>query len=97
MIKVYPVYQSLCYLNERDKRSFVLQVSAGEEIVGEEESPTTVEVQVESSSIAAVCGLHHAVLRRVQVQTHTPPTFTAFSENLSCRHCFQINHGPLFR
>ena len=30
-----------------------------------------VEVKVESSSIAAVCGLHHAVLRRVQVHTHT--------------------------
>uniref|UniRef100_A0A671TV02 FA core complex associated protein 100 n=1 Tax=Sparus aurata TaxID=8175 RepID=A0A671TV02_SPAAU len=36
------------------------------ESVGKEESLTTVEVQVESSSIAAVCGLHHAMLRRVQ-------------------------------
>uniref|UniRef100_A0A3Q1F375 FA core complex associated protein 100 n=1 Tax=Acanthochromis polyacanthus TaxID=80966 RepID=A0A3Q1F375_9TELE len=29
------------------------------------------EVQVESSSMTAVCGLHHAVLSRIQVQTHT--------------------------
>uniref|UniRef100_A0A3B3UZU0 FA core complex associated protein 100 n=1 Tax=Poecilia latipinna TaxID=48699 RepID=A0A3B3UZU0_9TELE len=28
-----------------------------------------VEVQVKSSSVAAVCGLHHAVLRRIQVHT----------------------------
>uniref|UniRef100_A0AAY4CNP8 FA core complex associated protein 100 n=1 Tax=Denticeps clupeoides TaxID=299321 RepID=A0AAY4CNP8_9TELE len=27
-------------------------------------------LQVESSSMAAVCGLHHAILRRVQVHTH---------------------------
>lgn len=29
----------------------------------------TMEVQVKSSSVAAVCGLHHAVLRRIQVHT----------------------------
>lgn len=57
---------------------FVLQVNVGEESLGKEDSLTTVEVQVESSSIAAVCGLHHAVLRRVQVQTHPLPTFLAF-------------------
>lgn len=48
----------------------LLQVNVGEESAGKEESLTTVEVQVESSSIAAVCGLHHAMLRRVQVQTY---------------------------
>lgn len=32
---------------------------------------SVVEVQVESVSMSAVCGLHHAVLRRVQVRIHT--------------------------
>uniref|UniRef100_A0A8C2ZL71 FA core complex associated protein 100 n=1 Tax=Cyclopterus lumpus TaxID=8103 RepID=A0A8C2ZL71_CYCLU len=40
------------------------------ESTGKEEPLSTVEVQVESSSMAAVCGLHHALLRRIQVQTH---------------------------
>ncbi|XP_030255035.1 Fanconi anemia core complex-associated protein 100 isoform X2 [Sparus aurata] len=44
------------------------EVNVGEESVGKEESLTTVEVQVESSSIAAVCGLHHAMLRRTLLQ-----------------------------
>ncbi|XP_073346064.1 Fanconi anemia core complex-associated protein 100 isoform X2 [Pagrus major] len=44
------------------------EVNVGEETVGKEESLATVEVQVESSSIAAVCGLHHAVLRRTLLQ-----------------------------
>lgn len=51
--------------------------------MGKEESLATVEVQVQSSSIAAVCGLHHAVLRRVQVQTHPLQTCPAFLENLN--------------
>uniref|UniRef100_UPI0037E914CB Fanconi anemia core complex-associated protein 100 n=1 Tax=Semicossyphus pulcher TaxID=241346 RepID=UPI0037E914CB len=42
------------------------EVNVGEENVRKEESLTTVELQIESSSVAAVCGLHHAVLRRVQ-------------------------------
>ncbi|XP_041819124.1 Fanconi anemia core complex-associated protein 100 isoform X1 [Chelmon rostratus] len=58
------------------------EVSAGEEIVGEEESPTTVEVQVESSSIAAVCGLHHAVLRRVQILLQRAPERAASTKRL---------------
>lgn len=59
----------------------LLQVNVEEQSAGKEESLTTVEVQVESSSIAAVCGLHHAVLGRVQVQTHTQThTQTIFSE-----------------
>lgn len=50
--------------------SSLLQVNIAEESMGKEaESLAAVEVQVESSSMAAVCGLHHAVLRRVQVQT----------------------------
>lgn len=31
---------------------------------------SVVEVQVESVSMSAVCGLHHAILRRVQVHIH---------------------------
>lgn len=34
----------------------------------EAESLAAVEIRVESSCMAAVCGLHHAVLRRAQVQ-----------------------------
>lgn len=53
------------------------------------------EVHVESSSIAAVCGLHHAVLRRVQVRTHALPTYTAFSEKLTVVDIFILNTGVM--
>lgn len=46
--------------------SFILQINVGEEESTDKEA--TIEVQIESSSLAAVCGLHHAVLRRIQVQ-----------------------------
>lgn len=46
-----------------------LQINVEEENLGKEERLVCVEVQTESSSVAAVCGLHHAVLRRIQVQT----------------------------
>uniref|UniRef100_UPI003AABA2DC Fanconi anemia core complex-associated protein 100 n=1 Tax=Centroberyx gerrardi TaxID=166262 RepID=UPI003AABA2DC len=50
------------------------EVNVGEESVGKDEVPlTAVEVQVESSSMAAVCGLHHAVLRRVQTLLQKVP------------------------
>ncbi|KAJ3607836.1 hypothetical protein NHX12_024887 [Muraenolepis orangiensis] len=43
--------------------------TVGEESPGEERGPPfkMLEIRVESASMAAVCGLHHAVLRRVQV------------------------------
>uniref|UniRef100_A0A3Q1CXI1 FA core complex associated protein 100 n=1 Tax=Amphiprion ocellaris TaxID=80972 RepID=A0A3Q1CXI1_AMPOC len=44
------------------------QINVEEENTEKEERLTAVEVQVESSSIAAVCGLHHAVLSRIQIQ-----------------------------
>lgn len=47
--------------------SFLLQMNVGEESAVKEESLKTVVLQVHSSSIAAVCGLHHAVLCRIQV------------------------------
>lgn len=37
---------------------------------GGEESLTTVVLHMESPSIAAVCGMHHALLLRVQVTVH---------------------------
>lgn len=43
----------------------------------EEEALAAVEIQVESSSLAAVCGLHHAVLSRVQVFTVCTHTHTS--------------------
>uniref|UniRef100_A0AAQ4QTA7 FA core complex associated protein 100 n=1 Tax=Gasterosteus aculeatus aculeatus TaxID=481459 RepID=A0AAQ4QTA7_GASAC len=45
----------------------------------EETTPTAVEVQVESSSVAAVCGLHHAVLTRIQVPEVTESGALSFS------------------
>lgn len=42
-----------------------------EESLKKEKSLSTLEVQVEGKSIAAVCGLHHAVLTRLQVHTHS--------------------------
>uniref|UniRef100_A0A3P8RNV8 FA core complex associated protein 100 n=1 Tax=Amphiprion percula TaxID=161767 RepID=A0A3P8RNV8_AMPPE len=62
-----------------------LQINVEEENTEKEERLTAVEVQVESSSIAAVCGLHHAVLSRIQVQTHTLnliPCFQKFTISL---------------
>lgn len=35
--------------------------------LGIEESLKVIEVQVESRSLVAVCGLHHAILHRIQV------------------------------
>lgn len=48
----------------------VFQVIVGEEGTGRQGSLTTVVLQMESSFMAAVCGLHHAVLRRLQVRAH---------------------------
>ncbi|XP_032357551.1 Fanconi anemia core complex-associated protein 100 [Etheostoma spectabile] len=58
------------------------EVNVGEESAGKEESWTAVEVQVESPSIAAVCGLHHAVLRRVQTLLQRAPEKAASTKGL---------------
>ncbi|XP_068610984.1 Fanconi anemia core complex-associated protein 100 [Brachionichthys hirsutus] len=62
------------------------EVKVGAESVGEEEeeeeSLATVEVQVQSSSIAAVCGLHHAVLRRVQALLLMAPGWAASTQKV---------------
>ncbi|XP_038591881.1 Fanconi anemia core complex-associated protein 100 [Micropterus salmoides] len=58
------------------------EVNVGEESAGKEESLTTMEVHVESSSIAAVCGLHHAVLRRVQTLLHRAPEKAASTKSI---------------
>ncbi|KAM8838018.1 Fanconi anemia core complex-associated protein 100 isoform 2-T2 [Spinachia spinachia] len=49
------------------------EVDVAEQAGGREETLTAVEVRVESSSVAAVCGLHHAVLTRVQAALQTAP------------------------
>ncbi|XP_068439579.1 Fanconi anemia core complex-associated protein 100 [Clinocottus analis] len=58
------------------------EVNVREESTGEEESLTAVEVQVESSSIAAVCGLHHALLRRIQALLQTAPERAASTKTV---------------
>ncbi|KAK9530606.1 hypothetical protein VZT92_012097 [Zoarces viviparus] len=59
-----------------------VKLTAKEVDVGEEESLAAVEVQVESSSIAAVCGLHHAVLRRIQALLQTAPERAASTKSI---------------
>ncbi|KAI3365587.1 hypothetical protein L3Q82_010673 [Scortum barcoo] len=63
-------------LNGHTVKVTVKEENVEEESLGKEESLNIVEVQVESSSMVAVCGLHHAVLHRVQVQTHPPPSLS---------------------
>ncbi|KAK1881957.1 Fanconi anemia core complex-associated protein 100 [Dissostichus eleginoides] len=59
-----------------------VKLTAKEVNVGVEESLNTVEVQVHSSSIAAVCGLHHAVLRRVQTLLQRAPERAASTKRV---------------
>ncbi|XP_028287358.1 Fanconi anemia core complex-associated protein 100 [Parambassis ranga] len=49
------------------------EINVGEDSTEQEESVSVVKVQVESSSIAAVCGLHHAVLCRIQALLQRAP------------------------
>ncbi|XP_040885075.1 Fanconi anemia core complex-associated protein 100 [Toxotes jaculatrix] len=58
------------------------EVNIGEGSSEKEESLSTVEVRVESSSVAAVCGLHHAVLRRVQALLQSAPERTASTKRV---------------
>lgn len=51
-------------------RTRVFQVNVGEESTGRDGCLAAVLLHVDSSLMAAVCGLHHAVLRRLQVNTH---------------------------
>ncbi|KAG7506602.1 Fanconi anemia core complex-associated protein 100 [Solea senegalensis] len=59
-----------------------MEVKVGEEDTGKEDSLSTVDVEVESSSIAAVCGLHHAVLRRIQALMLSAPQRSASTKRL---------------
>ncbi|XP_010780379.1 Fanconi anemia-associated protein of 100 kDa [Notothenia coriiceps] len=59
-----------------------VKLTAKEVNVGVEESLNTVEVQVHSSSIAAVCGLHHALLRRVQTLLQRAPERAASTKRV---------------
>lgn len=64
--------ESVFYLVSVEHFCLGLQINVEEEKLGEEERLVCAEVQIESSSVAAVCGLHHAVLGRIQVQTYSP-------------------------
>ncbi|KAM6898727.1 Fanconi anemia core complex-associated protein 100 isoform 1-T2 [Lycodopsis pacificus] len=59
-----------------------VKLTAKEVDVGQEESLAAVEVQVESASIAAVCGLHHAVLSRIQALLQTAPERAASTKSI---------------
>ncbi|KAM9837981.1 Fanconi anemia core complex-associated protein 100 [Aulostomus maculatus] len=65
---------------------YILKLSAKEvavQHIGEEgQSLATVEVRVQSSSMAAVCGLHHAILRRVQTLLQTAPVKDASTQSM---------------
>ncbi|XP_034050062.1 Fanconi anemia core complex-associated protein 100 isoform X2 [Thalassophryne amazonica] len=50
-----------------------VKLTAKEVIVGEQESLDAVEIQLESSSVSAVCGMHHAVLCRLQSLLQNAP------------------------
>ncbi|XP_008302584.1 Fanconi anemia-associated protein of 100 kDa [Stegastes partitus] len=49
------------------------EIEVREENTEKDERLTAAEVQVESSSVAAVCGLHHAVLSRIQILLQRAP------------------------
>uniref|UniRef100_A0A3B3Z2J7 FA core complex associated protein 100 n=1 Tax=Poecilia mexicana TaxID=48701 RepID=A0A3B3Z2J7_9TELE len=56
----------------------------------------TVEVQVKSSSVAAVCGLHHAVMRRIQVwEASSVGVSSGQTPPLLLRVYQQLRDGPL--
>ncbi|GAA6219867.1 Fanconi anemia core complex-associated protein 100 isoform X2 [Lates japonicus] len=68
-----------------------VKLTAKEVNVGEE-SLRAIEVRIESSSIAAVCGLHHAVLRRIQTLLQSAPERAASTmrvQSLGLRQALQ--------
>ncbi|XP_067432406.1 Fanconi anemia core complex-associated protein 100 [Thunnus thynnus] len=68
-------------IHAQDPNGHTVKLTAKEVNEGED-SPATVEVQVESSSMAAVCGLHHAVLCRVQTLLQRAPERAASSKGM---------------
>ncbi|KAM9424303.1 Fanconi anemia core complex-associated protein 100 [Pholidichthys leucotaenia] len=71
-----------CGLDGAAIKLAVKELRGGEENTGQEESLMAVEVQVESSSITAVCGLHHAVLRRIQILLQRAPDKPASAQKV---------------
>ncbi|KAI4807195.1 hypothetical protein KUCAC02_027022 [Chaenocephalus aceratus] len=69
-------------VHARSPNRHAVKLTAKEVDVGVEESLHTVEVQVHSSSIAAVCGLHHAVLWRVQTLLQRAPERAASTKRV---------------
>ncbi|XP_037611932.1 Fanconi anemia core complex-associated protein 100 isoform X1 [Sebastes umbrosus] len=77
------VLSSSSVVHARGPNGHAIKLTVKEVNMGEkEESLTTAEVQVESSSIAAVCGLHHAVLRRVQTLLQRAPERAASTKRI---------------
>ncbi|KAM6964640.1 Fanconi anemia core complex-associated protein 100 [Tautogolabrus adspersus] len=74
-------------IHARGPNNHTVKLTAKEVIVGagnmrKEESLTTVEVQIDSFSLAAVCGLHHAVLHRVQTLLQRAPERAASTKSV---------------
>ncbi|XP_029953985.1 Fanconi anemia core complex-associated protein 100 [Salarias fasciatus] len=67
-----------------------VRLSAAEVAAGEE-SPAAVRVQAESPSVAAVCGLHHALLSRIQTLLQKAPEETSSTsvQSLALRRALQ--------
>ncbi|XP_015253634.1 PREDICTED: Fanconi anemia core complex-associated protein 100 [Cyprinodon variegatus] len=65
--------------NEAPIKLTAKEVNVEEESSGKEEPPVSVEIKVESPSAAAVCGLHHAVLLRIQTLLQKAPEKACFS------------------
>ncbi|XP_022598956.1 Fanconi anemia core complex-associated protein 100 isoform X1 [Seriola dumerili] len=76
------IVPSSSVVTARGPNGDTVKLTAKEVNVGEEESLSTIEVRVESSSIAAVCGLHHAVLRRVQALLQSAPERAASTQRV---------------
>ncbi|XP_029384283.1 Fanconi anemia core complex-associated protein 100 [Echeneis naucrates] len=84
-------------INARGPNGDIVKLTAKEENVreestGKEESLSAIEVRIESSSLAAVCGLHHAVLHRIQALLHNAPesaTSTLQLQSLGLRQAVQ--------
>ncbi|XP_059180888.1 Fanconi anemia core complex-associated protein 100 [Centropristis striata] len=79
-------------VHARDPNGRTVKLTAKEVHFGEEGTETTVDVQVESSSVTALCGLHHAVLRRLQTLLQRAPeraSSTKSVQSLGLRQALQ--------
>ncbi|XP_005448206.1 Fanconi anemia core complex-associated protein 100 [Oreochromis niloticus] len=76
---------STSVVHARGPNGAAVKLTAKEINVGEEESTdkeATIEVQIESSSLPVVCGLHHAVLCRIQTLLQSATEKAASTKNV---------------